>query len=500
MDSRKKAPHDEGMMQRIGRALVLAVIVLLSPLLAQAATLSAVPGATSVTVGDIVTVRIVVDADDTAINQSNATLRFPSSILEVISVSKASSIFTLWVEEPAFSNAGGTVTFDGGLPTPGYSGSYGTILSVTFRAKQTGTASISFGEAAVRANDGFGTDVLTYSGGTQIQVVGAVVPVTPVTPAPSPTPTPSQPTTGLLTDLASPTHPSSDAWYSDVNPRLSWNVARGVTSVQTIVSEAADTAPSVTYTPAINEKKIDALTDGVWYFSIRAKAGDTWSPKQTYKLQIDATAPTLAQPQFAYDASTQTLTISRIAAEDATSGIRGYEYRIGEEEIVVVAPEEIVDGTYSIAYSAGSTSGRQSIEFSAIDQAGNRVSATGSFVLPQSLLHQTLFTLFGFAITVFWSLLFFLLLVLLSLAAAAAALWFLFAAKKKKTKRTSKRDQILHRALGLFKNDLSRHLDSLDKAHKVRDLTLEERTIRKDLGSNIDDLERYLKKEFKKFD
>lgn len=495
MDSHAKTPHDEGMMQRIGRALVLSLIVLLSPLLAQAATLSAVPGSTSVTVGDIVTVRIVVDADDTAINQSNATLRFPSSILEVVSLSKSSSIFTLWVEEPAFSNGGGTVTFDGGLPTPGYSGSYGTILSVTFRAKQTGTASISFGDAAVRANDGFGTDVLTYSGGTQIQVVGAVVPVTP-----APAPTPSQPSTGLLTDLASPTHPSSDMWYSDVNPRLSWNVARSVTSVQTIVSEAADTAPSVTYTPAINEKKIDALTDGVWYFSLRAKAGDTWSPKQTYKLQIDATAPTLAQPQFAYDASTQTLTIARIVAEDSTSGISGYEYRIGEEESVAVAPEEIVDGTYSIAYSAGSTSGRQSIEFSAIDQAGNRVSATGSFVLPQSLLHQTLFTIFGIAITVFWSLLFFLLLVLLSLGAAATALWFLFAAKKKKTKRTSKRDQILHRALGLFKNDLSRHLDSLDKAHKVRDLTLEERTIRKDLGSNIDDLERYLKKEFKKFD
>lgn len=498
MDSHAETSHDEEMMQRIGRALVLSVIGFIFPLLASAATLSAVPGASSVTVGDIVTVRIVVNADGTAINQSNATLRFPSSILEVISVSKSSSIFTLWVEEPAYSNGGGTVTFDGGLPTPGYSGSYGTVLSVTFRAKQTGTASISFGDAAVRANDGFGTDVLTYSGGTQIQVVGAVSPQAPVAPAPAPTP--SQPSTGLLTDLASPTHPSSDTWYSDVNPRLSWNVARSVTSVQMIVSEDSDTAPSVTYTPPINEKKIDALTDGVWYFSVRAKAGDTWTPKQTYTLKIDSTPPTLAAPQFAYDAVTQTLTISRIAAEDATSGILRYEYRIGDEETVALLPEDVNEGSYAVAYSAGSASGRQTIEFAVVDQAGNRVSAIGSFTLPQSLLHQTLFTIFGFAVTVFWSLLFFLLLVLISLGAAASALWFLFAARKKKSKRNGKRDQILHRALGLFKNDLARHLDSLDKAHKVRDLTLEERTIRKDLGGNIDDLERYLKKEFKKFD
>ncbi|MCH8148631.1 MAG: sulfatase-like hydrolase/transferase [Planctomycetes bacterium] len=42
--------------------------------------------------------------------------------IEVVSISKAGAIFSLWTQDPSFSNAVGSVTFGGGLPDPGYTG------------------------------------------------------------------------------------------------------------------------------------------------------------------------------------------------------------------------------------------------------------------------------------------------------------------------------------------------------------------------------------------
>ena len=66
--------------------------------------------------------------------------------------------------------------------------------------------------------------------------------------------------------------------------------------------------------------------------------------------------------------------------------------------------------------------------------------------------------------------------------------------------KVAKRELVVHRALSMFKTDLERHLKSLENASTSRALTLEEERLRTDLGENLNDLERYLKKEFKKFD
>lgn len=165
------------------RALFIALLCIAGT--ADAATLG-VSAPASVTVGDIVTARILVDSAGVAINNAEATLIFPTDILSVISVSKANSVFSLWVEEPSFSNAGGMVGFNGGVPNPGFTGSSGTILSVTFQAKKSGNATLSLSNAAVRANDGKGTNVFTGAGSASLSVSAAVQQA----PAPQPTPTP----------------------------------------------------------------------------------------------------------------------------------------------------------------------------------------------------------------------------------------------------------------------------------------------------------------------
>lgn len=94
------------------------------------------------------------------VNAVEGKIYFPVDKLEVIGLSKEESIFELWVVEPFYSNSDGTIRFAGGLPTPGFEGSEGKILTITFRPKKEGRADIKFEEGLVLANDGKGTDIL----------------------------------------------------------------------------------------------------------------------------------------------------------------------------------------------------------------------------------------------------------------------------------------------------------------------------------------------------
>jgi len=97
---------------------------------------------------------------NTEINAAEGSIYFPVDKLEVISLSKKESIFSLWAVEPSYSNIEGTIWFGGVLPTPGFKGSEGKILTITFKPIKEGKADIKFKEGLVLANDGNGTDIL----------------------------------------------------------------------------------------------------------------------------------------------------------------------------------------------------------------------------------------------------------------------------------------------------------------------------------------------------
>lgn len=135
-----------------------------------AATLSFAPQTTSVSVGDIVSVKVLVNTGGTAVNVAGGTIEFPPDLLQVMSINTASSIFSLWVENPTFSNSLGTIGWNGGIPNPGFSGDAGQAMSVTFMAKAAGNASLLFSNGTVLANDGMGTDVLSGYGNASISI------------------------------------------------------------------------------------------------------------------------------------------------------------------------------------------------------------------------------------------------------------------------------------------------------------------------------------------
>lgn len=169
--------------------IVFLALYFFVPYETHAATLSISPSASNVFVGNTFIVKINVNTLSKSINNAEGIIQFPADMLEVLSMNKISSIFYLWVEEPSFSNSTGKITFNGGVPDPGFVGQNGNILSITFKAKKQGTASVVFTSGIVRENDGLGTDIINKLTGATFYIKKAVTPITP-TPIPTPVLTP----------------------------------------------------------------------------------------------------------------------------------------------------------------------------------------------------------------------------------------------------------------------------------------------------------------------
>lgn len=176
---------------------VFLFLFLFSTPFALAANLSLVSSSGNVNVGDNIQVRIVLSSSDKPANAVSGTINFPSNLLTLNSISKSNSIVNVWPVEPSYSNATGTVNFDGVILS-GYQGSSGTILTLFFRAKAKGSVNVTFNNTSVLAHDGAGTPILNLARESSFQIteLPAKVPTptpTPTTEAPS-TVTPSKPT------------------------------------------------------------------------------------------------------------------------------------------------------------------------------------------------------------------------------------------------------------------------------------------------------------------
>jgi hypothetical protein len=101
----------------------------------------------------------------------SGSIKFPTEKLQLVTISKAGSIVQLWAAEPAFSNADGSVHFEGVIPNPGYQGGGGRIITLYFKVKTTGTALITFSSASALANDGLGTDILSSYNNAELTLV-----------------------------------------------------------------------------------------------------------------------------------------------------------------------------------------------------------------------------------------------------------------------------------------------------------------------------------------
>lgn len=344
---------------------------------AEAASISLRPSVQSVSSGNIVSVKVSIGTDGKYINNSDGVIQFPTDLLSVLSVSKSNSIFSLWVEDPKFSNSDGVITFNGGLPNPGYSGSNGEVLTVTFKTKKPGTASLIFGGTSVRENDGLGTDILTSKQSGSIQIVGA----TEQKPVEKPVVNTPVPDTSKGVALAKPvvvssSHPKNDVWYKGKTASFSWTIANNVTAIQASLNEKELTVPSVSYDGSVSRRTLNDLADGVYYFNLRQKNGAGWSPTAHYKVQIDSTEPEDFTPVVTEVDSRNIVTLD---AKDKTSGIEYYTLKVGSDKEVKVSVADLKDGEYILDLQP---KGTHTLSVVAYDKAGNSREQKVTFVSP----------------------------------------------------------------------------------------------------------------------
>lgn len=353
------------------RALLFGFFVALFALVAfdaaYAATLRLSPDTGVYTTGGTFSVRVILNTAGEPVNASEGKLSFNSRQLSVVRVSRAGSIFNLWTQEPTYSNNSGTISFGGGSPS-GYSGSAGTVMSVTFRALGSGTSNVEFTEGSVLAADGQGTNVLTGMNGGSYTISAKTE-----TPEPeyiAPPNTPSAPT------IESSTHPDPNGWYQSKTAEVSWSLPSTVTSVRTLLDRSPSTIPTKVYDDPIRDLTIEDLSEGVSYLHVQFRNADGWGRVAHYRLAVDSEKPsafTITQSEDRDPASPEQTLIFDVT--DKTSPVRRFNVAIDGNE-----PVEFIDESGSSTYTTKPLEpGNHNVVVEAFDAAGNSTVATYSF-------------------------------------------------------------------------------------------------------------------------
>ncbi|MCX6759230.1 MAG: cohesin domain-containing protein [Candidatus Nealsonbacteria bacterium] len=331
-----------------------------APVKAAGASLNLSPSTGTYVVGSNFSVKAKVDSGGNVINAAEAVLNFNTSELEVVSVSKTGSIFTLWTTEPAFSNSTGIISFGGGTPQ-NFSGTAGTIITITFKAKVVGTAKVNFSSGSVLAADFKGTNVLT----SLISGSYTITPTIITPPAEEYIPPANAPAAPIVT---SPTHPDSEKWYSNNDPKFTWQITEEITGVRLLVNDKPISIPTTFYSEPISEKQLEDLADGIWYFHAQLRNQFGWGWISHFKFRTDTQPPdpfevlvkegqetTSPQPTLIFEAT------------DVISGIDYYELKIDQTPSIKTSETEYKLPTQEL--------GKHTIIVKAIDRAGNYILA-----------------------------------------------------------------------------------------------------------------------------
>ncbi len=348
------------------------VVFSVLPGVVSAASFGVVPSTASRSVEETFTTTIYVESIDQSINAVSGTLAFPASSVEVVSISRANSIVTLWVQEPTFSNTTGTISFEGVVLNPGYQGAQGTVLSVTFRAKKAGSAALTFTTGAILANDGLGTNVASSFGSGAFTISGATQPSNA-----------SQPSAGegvAEGDIAivSSTHPDPSKWYAKNTAEFSWVLEKDVLEVRTGLSRSPSALPSVRYAPPITSRKVDGLADGTHYFLLQARTSAGWGAVSRFRINIDTEPPRPFSITFPHGArGLEPQPVILFNTTDGGSGVSGYDVKINSG-----GPERVAPPATSNPYPLPpQRPGTYTVMVTAVDEAGNTRTASEDFTI-----------------------------------------------------------------------------------------------------------------------
>ncbi len=359
-------------MKQIVLSIALFVTLIIPAFWAEASTLSLSPATGVYTTGSTFTVRVVVNTKGAAINAADGTLSFNPKELQVVSVSRASSIFNLWTTEPTFSNSAGTISFSGGSPT-GFTGAAGTVMTATFRTLGAGSPRVTMSSGSVLAADGRGTNVLTNmgSGAYTISAISETPEPEAIVEYVPPANTPAAP------KITSDTHSSPDGWSKEKTARLSWSLPSDIVTVRTLIDDFAGSIPTKVYESPIRDITIPDLDEGVSYFHIQFKNEEGWGRVAHYRLAVDSSAPqglTIALKPDSNLANPNQVLVAT-TSDAGGSPIVLFKVQLNGGEVIEIKNEKETGEIPLVNLKPG----RQSVVVEAFDAAGNSAVSTFTF-------------------------------------------------------------------------------------------------------------------------
>lgn len=473
------------------------LILVLFPAIALSADLKVSVSKSEVVVGELISTRILVSTPDQAANALSGVLSFNPSKLQVVSLSKSGSVVNLWVTEPDFSNAKGQVSFEGAILNPGFTGGAGTVLTVNFKAKETGSANISFANGSVLANDGQGTSILKKLGQALILIKTPAPTSEPaVTEEERPAPTPAleikkSTTVPEAPLISSPTHFDQNKWYSNSFPKFSWSLPEDITDVSFIFNDQKTSIPGIKSDGLFDDYVVDnEVPDGVWYFHLRLKNSKGWGPASHFAIHVDGTAPNRLEVEEKTLTDLNYKTSFVFDGADELSGLSQYEFVVDN-----LKPEIILADKAHLYETPALSSGHHVLTIRAIDQAGNKLEKKIDFNIISPLTKASLYR-WGNNLVIILS-------VLIPLLALLFVLIYMLVMGGRKIAKLkhSLRQEVnevevhLHEAFDFIRDDLREQVKLIEKTKGKRKLTLLENKIMRKLRTNLNETEKYIKKD-----
>lgn len=300
---------------------------------------------TQVNVDDTFDIYVNINSGGDIINSGEGNISFPSDLLSVVSINNTSSVFSMWPEKPVFSNQNGTLSFNGGLPNPGFSGQKGVALRITFKAKKVGVAPISIVSGSIYSNDGTGTDVLKGKRGITMTINQS--PVKKVIEDEKPAIVDEVVKPAVITDNALkpksvnlppiPNVSSKDLldlnnWSTQKNILLEWDIPKGVDAVQYSIDSNEISTPNILKIPPLNNTQLINMANGVSNFHIRFRNSNGWGEILHKKIKVDVINPEiLSVDQYTNDQGLISLNIKSI---DLHSGVDKVKINVDDKDIL----------------------------------------------------------------------------------------------------------------------------------------------------------------------
>lgn len=153
----------------IASGLLLVVLFASTPV--QAASQYFSPSGGSYKAHSTFAVSVYAESLDQPASAFSANIHFPADKLQVMALAKGESIISIWVREPSYANDTGIISFEGLIPNPGYTGTGGKLLTITFEAIGDAPVDLTFADGVILANDGYGTDITEGLGAATFTLV-----------------------------------------------------------------------------------------------------------------------------------------------------------------------------------------------------------------------------------------------------------------------------------------------------------------------------------------